>query len=111
MIVCQNRFIQDAVNITVSGITNIKAHVKKPKSFSTTSFNLWLLLVKSSAGEPLFNSIERDSNDIYHFCTMKKLKDKACDWIDKLEESLCNLFSSAEMDEITTGARITRSYK
>eukprot|EP00957_Ditylum_brightwellii_P049015 3719018-Ditylum_brightwellii.AAC.1 len=49
MIVCQNRFIRDAVNITVSGITNIKAHVKKPESFSTTSFDLWLLLVKSSA--------------------------------------------------------------
>eukprot|EP00957_Ditylum_brightwellii_P001523 118827-Ditylum_brightwellii.AAC.1 len=29
MIKCQNISIQDAVNITVSGITNIKTHVKK----------------------------------------------------------------------------------
>eukprot|EP00957_Ditylum_brightwellii_P028142 2124905-Ditylum_brightwellii.AAC.1 len=28
MIKCQNIFIQDAANITVSGITDIKAHVK-----------------------------------------------------------------------------------
>eukprot|EP00957_Ditylum_brightwellii_P097853 7451874-Ditylum_brightwellii.AAC.1 len=75
------------------------------------SFDLWLLSVKSSADEPLFTSIERDPNNIYHFCTMKKLKDEACDWIDKLEESLGNLFSSAEIDDITTGASITRSYK
>eukprot|EP00957_Ditylum_brightwellii_P199068 15174449-Ditylum_brightwellii.AAC.1 len=99
MIACQNCFIWDAVNITVSGITNIKAHVKKPETFSTTSFNLWLLSIKSSAGESLFNSIERNSNDIYHFCTMKKLKEEACDWIDELEESFCDLFSPAEINE------------
>eukprot|EP00957_Ditylum_brightwellii_P086734 6600088-Ditylum_brightwellii.AAC.1 len=42
---------------------------------------------------------------------MKKIKDKACNWIDELEESLGNLFSSAEIEAITTGARIARSYK
>ena len=111
MIACQNRFIRDAVNITVSGITNIKAHVTIPETLSTTAFDLWILSIMSSAGEPLFNSIERDSNDIYHFCTMKKHKEEAFDWIDELEESFCNLFSPAEINAVTTGARITRSYK
>eukprot|EP00957_Ditylum_brightwellii_P198591 15135845-Ditylum_brightwellii.AAC.1 len=38
---CQNAHLRDAVNITISGIMNIKAHVKKPESFATTSFDLW----------------------------------------------------------------------
>eukprot|EP00957_Ditylum_brightwellii_P202056 15328391-Ditylum_brightwellii.AAC.2 len=67
--------------------------------------------MKTSSGATLFHSIEQDSNDIYHFCTTKDLKDAACAWIDELEESLSNLFSPTEIDKITTGAKITRSYK
>eukprot|EP00957_Ditylum_brightwellii_P154475 11756023-Ditylum_brightwellii.AAC.1 len=45
----QNVYIRDAVNITVSGITNIKAYVKNLESFATTSFGLWILSVKSKS--------------------------------------------------------------
>eukprot|EP00957_Ditylum_brightwellii_P142346 10844774-Ditylum_brightwellii.AAC.1 len=111
MIKCMNIFIRNAVNITVFGITNIKAHVKKPDSFATTSFALWILSMKSSSGASLFHLIEQDSNNIYHFCTTIELKAKTCAWIDELEDSLSNLFLPAEIDKITTGAKITRSYK
>eukprot|EP00957_Ditylum_brightwellii_P145553 11082695-Ditylum_brightwellii.AAC.1 len=67
--------------------------------------------MKTSSGATLFHLIKQDSNDIYHFCTTKDLKDAACAWINKLEESLSNLFLPAEIDKITTGAKITRSYK
>eukprot|EP00957_Ditylum_brightwellii_P016469 1237871-Ditylum_brightwellii.AAC.1 len=78
MIQHQNICIGDSVNITVSGITNIKVHVKKPDSFATTTFDLWIMPVKSLSGDQFFHSIERDSNDFYHFCTMSKLKVEAC---------------------------------
>eukprot|EP00957_Ditylum_brightwellii_P055008 4169793-Ditylum_brightwellii.AAC.1 len=42
---------------------------------------------------------------------MVKLKVEACKWIDDLEESLCNFFSTKEREKITTGSRITCSYK
>eukprot|EP00957_Ditylum_brightwellii_P080086 6090633-Ditylum_brightwellii.AAC.1 len=42
---------------------------------------------------------------------MAKYKAEACQWIDNLEESLCNLFSSGEIDKITTGSQITHSYE
>eukprot|EP00957_Ditylum_brightwellii_P008462 641697-Ditylum_brightwellii.AAC.1 len=42
---------------------------------------------------------------------MAEFKDEVCQWINNSEESLCNLFLFAEMDKITTGSRITRSYK
>eukprot|EP00957_Ditylum_brightwellii_P198444 15123407-Ditylum_brightwellii.AAC.1 len=42
---------------------------------------------------------------------MAKLKVEACNWIDDLEESLCNLFSTKEREKITTGSRITHSHK
>eukprot|EP00957_Ditylum_brightwellii_P096775 7370487-Ditylum_brightwellii.AAC.1 len=110
MIKCQNISIQDAVHITISVITNIKAHVKKPDSFATTSFALWILSMKSSSGAKLFHLVEQDSNDIYYFCNTIELKDAACTWINKLEESLSNLFLPTEIDKITTGTKITRSY-
>eukprot|EP00957_Ditylum_brightwellii_P001911 146952-Ditylum_brightwellii.AAC.1 len=42
---------------------------------------------------------------------MAKYKAEACQWIDNVEESLCDLFSPEEINKITTGSQITRSYK
>eukprot|EP00957_Ditylum_brightwellii_P167691 12765637-Ditylum_brightwellii.AAC.1 len=42
---------------------------------------------------------------------MAKYKDEACQWINNLEKSLCNLFSLDEIDKITSGSWITRIYK
>eukprot|EP00957_Ditylum_brightwellii_P186040 14164605-Ditylum_brightwellii.AAC.1 len=42
---------------------------------------------------------------------MAEFKDEAYQWIDNLEESLCNLSLFTEIDRITTGSWITRSYK
>eukprot|EP00957_Ditylum_brightwellii_P128853 9829544-Ditylum_brightwellii.AAC.1 len=42
---------------------------------------------------------------------MAKYKAKAFQWIDNLEEFLCDLFPPDEIDKITTGSQITCSYK
>eukprot|EP00957_Ditylum_brightwellii_P130830 9980087-Ditylum_brightwellii.AAC.1 len=42
---------------------------------------------------------------------MAKYKVEACQWINNLEESLCDLFSPDKIDKITTGSKITCSYK
>eukprot|EP00957_Ditylum_brightwellii_P117159 8934778-Ditylum_brightwellii.AAC.1 len=42
---------------------------------------------------------------------MSKYKAKACQWIDNLEESLDNLFPHNKINKITTGSKITHSYK
>eukprot|EP00957_Ditylum_brightwellii_P067649 5134744-Ditylum_brightwellii.AAC.1 len=67
--------------------------------------------MKASSDATLFHLIEQDSNNIYHFCTTIELKDAACAWIEESEKSLSNLFLPTEVDKITTGAKITRSYK
>eukprot|EP00957_Ditylum_brightwellii_P103534 7888422-Ditylum_brightwellii.AAC.1 len=56
----QNISLKQAVNISVTELKNIHAHVKRPESFATTSFVLRLLPIKAKNGEQLFTSIEKD---------------------------------------------------
>eukprot|EP00957_Ditylum_brightwellii_P184696 14067428-Ditylum_brightwellii.AAC.1 len=39
------------------------------------------------------------------------LKEEACNWIDALEDSLGTLFMPNELEKVTTGKTITRSYR
>eukprot|EP00957_Ditylum_brightwellii_P140514 10705325-Ditylum_brightwellii.AAC.1 len=101
----------DAVNISVTRLRNVHAHVKCPESFATTLFVLWLLSIKAKNGEQLFTSIEKDCNDYHYFCTIVLLKEEACEWIDALEDLLGTLFTPNELDKVTTGENTTRSYR
>jgi hypothetical protein len=62
--------------------------------------------------KPLFHTVERDTNNVYYFCTTKEMRIKACTWLDSLKAHLDEMFDYKEVDNVTTDdGKIMQSYR
>eukprot|EP00957_Ditylum_brightwellii_P193370 14723562-Ditylum_brightwellii.AAC.1 len=75
-------------------------------------FITWLLATKSESNKYLFHTIERDTNNVYYFCTTKETRIEACNWLNNLKTLLNDTFHFDEIDNVTSDEiKIRRSYR